>query len=178
MFEELVERYSSGSRHYHTLKHIDAMLELLPQASTALALAVWFHDAVYDTRAADNEERSADLAEAMLQQLYIPPMIRTETGRLILLTERHEAVADDMDGTQLLDADLTILGAAQDEYDQYATAIRQEYEWVTIDDYRRGRKRILENFLLRKWFYFTDAMREQREVKARENLRREIALLG
>src|SRR5579872_6892248 len=55
VFAELVARYSRPERHYHTLTHIAAMLELLPDTPPALALAVWFHDAIYDSRAADNE---------------------------------------------------------------------------------------------------------------------------
>jgi predicted metal-dependent HD superfamily phosphohydrolase len=88
VFAELVKRYSSPERHYHTLMHIEAMLELLPQPSPALVLAVWFHDAVYDTHSADNEERSAALADEMLQRLYIPP------GR-----PRRDAPADSVDET-------------------------------------------------------------------------------
>ena len=112
VFADLAGRYTSPQRHYHTLDHIAAMLRLLPEASAALALAVWFHDAVYDTRAADNEERSADCAEEMLQALYVPSELRAETRRLVLLTKRHETANDDKDGRLLLDADLAILGEA------------------------------------------------------------------
>jgi predicted metal-dependent HD superfamily phosphohydrolase len=174
----LARRYSEPHRHYHTLDHIAALWDLLPEADSALSLAVYFHDAVYDTRAADNEERSAALAGAMLQPLYIPADVRAETRRLILLTKRHEATADDADGRRLLDADLAILGAPPDAYDRYAAAIRREFAWVTEDDYRRGRRNVLENFLRRERPYFTEEMRERREAQARENLRREIAALG
>jgi predicted metal-dependent HD superfamily phosphohydrolase len=177
-FAELARRYSEPHRHYHTLDHIAAMLGLLPRPSPPLALAVWFHDAVYDTHAADNEERSATLADEMLQPLYIPADVRAETRRLIQLTKRHEAAADDAEGKQLLDADLAILGAPPDEYDRYAAAIRREYVWVAEDDYRRGRRNVLENFLRRERLYFTEEMRERREAQARENMRREIAALG
>ena len=39
----------------------------------ALQLAVWYHDAVYDSRASDNEERSAELARHELRSLNIAP---------------------------------------------------------------------------------------------------------
>lgn len=174
---DLAVRYSGPQRHYHTQEHLAAMMRLLGEASPALQFAVWFHDAVYDTHAADNEERSVALAEEMLPALYIPADVRAETGRLIMLTKRHSTSAEDSDGCRLLDADLAILGAPTDEYERYARAIRQEYEWVPVDDYRRGRRRVLETFLQRPALYFTDAMREQREDRARENLRREIASL-
>ena len=55
-------------RAYHTLRHIEACLAWMRDAPLedddriAAEFAIWFHDAVYDTRASDNEERSADLA--------------------------------------------------------------------------------------------------------------------
>jgi len=177
-FAELARRYSEPHRHYHTLDHIAALWDLLPGAGAALALAVYLHDAVYDTRAADNEERSAALADEMLQPLYIPADVRAETRRLILLTKRHAAAADDADGYRLLDADLAVLGAPPDEYDRYAAAIRREYAWVAEDDYRRGRRNVLENFLRRERLYFTEEVRARREAQARENLRREIGALS
>jgi predicted metal-dependent HD superfamily phosphohydrolase len=94
------------------------------------------------------------------------------------LTKRHETTDDDTAGRRLLDADLAILGTAAEEYDRYAQAIRREYAWVPEVDYRNGRGRVLGNFLQRKWLYFTEPMREQREPQARKNLRREIAWLG
>src|SRR5687767_11928947 len=111
VFAELAARYSAPERHYHTLDHLATMLRLLPEASPSLALAVWFHDAVYDSRAHDNEERSAALAEELLQPLSLRREVLAETSRLILLTKRHEAADDDRDGRKLLDADLAILGA-------------------------------------------------------------------
>ena len=77
----------------------------------------------------------------MLGPLGAPPTIRDEIARLIVLTKTHQANADDVDGRLLLDADLSVLGAEESEYDRYATAIRQEYDWVAEDAYRAGRRR-------------------------------------
>ena len=182
-FADLAARYAAPERYHHTLDHVHDVLDtaaaLWGQGEPpALTLAAWLHDVVYDSRAADNEERSAALADEMLQPLYIPADVRAETRRLILLTKRHAAAADDADGYRLLDADLAVLGAPPDEYDRYAAAIRREYAWVAEDDYRRGRRNVLENFLRRERLYFTEEVRARREAQARENLRREIGALS
>jgi predicted metal-dependent HD superfamily phosphohydrolase len=38
----------------------------------AIQLAAWFHDVIYDPRAKDNEEKSAEYAVASLSQFEIP----------------------------------------------------------------------------------------------------------
>lgn len=130
-FSDLAARYSHPDRHYHTLEHIANMLDALegicPAAGTVLSLAAWFHDAVYDSRARDNEERSAELARSVLPGLGVSAAVVAEVVRLILLTKCHQVAATDGPGCALIDADLAILGATSDEYDRYAAAIRREY---------------------------------------------------
>ena len=65
---ELIALYQDGSRHYHGLSHIEALLALAEEYRAelsdpdAVGAAIWFHDAIYDSQAKDNEEKSADLA--------------------------------------------------------------------------------------------------------------------
>jgi predicted metal-dependent HD superfamily phosphohydrolase len=180
-FDSLVRAYSEPSRHYHTLAHIADVLETIdrlhPAPPLALVLAAWFHDVVYDSRAGDNEERSAERARQVLADLAVSAEVRDETARLILLTKSHTADSDDRSGQVLLDADLAILGATAALYDQYAAAIRREYAWVSEPDYRAGRRAVLEKFLARPQLYFTPPM-AQAEKQARANLAREIQLLS
>src|SRR3989442_12745478 len=67
-YEDLVSRYAEAHRAYHTLAHIEHCLEEFEPARglardpSAIEMALWYHDAVYDPRAADNEEKSAALA--------------------------------------------------------------------------------------------------------------------
>lgn len=66
---ELSVLYEGRDRHYHNLAHIEAMLALAGEYRKllgdpeAVEAAIWFHDAVYDSRAKDNEAQSAALAE-------------------------------------------------------------------------------------------------------------------
>jgi predicted metal-dependent HD superfamily phosphohydrolase len=181
-FADLAARYSAPERHYHTLDHVRAVLDTATSlwgeaGPPALTLAAWLHDVVYDTRAADNEERSADQARALLRPLGLSEALLDEAARLILLTKCHRAESGDRAGQVLLDADLAILGADEPAYDRYAVAIRREYAWVPEERYRAGRAAVLEGFLRRPRVYHTDAMHAQAEAAARRNLTREVAAL-
>ena len=182
-FTQLAAAYSEPGRFYHTLAHIESLLDtisvLKKQAKdlAALRLAAWFHDAVYDTRANDNEVRSAALAIQCLEEMNVPADIAAAVNRLILLTTNHQCKPEDCDGCLFLDADLAILGAEPADYQQYARQIRQEYAWVPEPDYRLGRTKVLSRFLQRPRIYYTEEMLSTREAKARLNLAEEIALL-
>jgi predicted metal-dependent HD superfamily phosphohydrolase len=69
-FEEVREKYAQSGRFYHTLDHIENGLETVERLGSharnqnAVKLAAWLHDVVYESRATDNEERSADHAES------------------------------------------------------------------------------------------------------------------
>jgi predicted metal-dependent HD superfamily phosphohydrolase len=183
VFADLVRRYEEEGRHYHNLRHLAEVLAVVdsfagePTDLAAVRLAAWFHDAVYDSRAKDNEEQSAALAETVLNGFGLPPPLVAEVRRLILLTKTHATGAEDRAGHILLDADLAILGADEGRYDEYAAAIRREYAWVDEPAYRAGRGQVLEGFLRRPRLYFTDRLFASHEARARENLRRELAAL-
>ncbi|MGV0107760.1 HD domain-containing protein [Nostoc sp. DSM 114160] len=183
-FNLLVEAYSTPGRYYHTLKHIDRVLstiEILQGYANNLAavqLAAWFHDVVYDTEAKDNEERSADYAFELLNNLGIPESIIITVTRLILNTKNHQAAVNDYDSQVLVDADLAILATNPVDYKEYAHAIRQEYGWVAEADYITGRQKILERFLQRSRIYLTPLMSEFAEPSARGNIQAEIQSLS
>jgi predicted metal-dependent HD superfamily phosphohydrolase len=147
--------------------------------SAAVALAAWYHDAVYDPRAAppDNEEASATLASHELASMGVPPDTVAEVGRLVRLTAGHQAEPGDHNGALLCDADLAILAADEAEYDAYAAAVRREYAQVPEDAYRAGRTAVLEHLLALPELYRLADLRAAWEARARANLRREITRL-
>src|SRR5204862_396307 len=83
-------------RVYHNLDPVAAVLDTvgglldLARDPVAVRLAAWFHDAVYDSRAGDNEERSAALAESRLTGWGVPPPTVAAVRRLILATKTHQ----------------------------------------------------------------------------------------
>lgn len=181
LWVKLTQAYTQPDRHYHTLRHIQQVLQTVQwlqdeAENPAIAqLAAWFHDVVYNPRATDNEENSAAYAVDCLSQLQLPSWAIAATTRLILSTKHHRAALTDADMQVLLDADLAILGSEPSRYQHYAQAIRREYSWVPEDQYRLGRSRVLTAFLQRERLYYTSRMYQLAEAIARQNLQTELA---
>jgi predicted metal-dependent HD superfamily phosphohydrolase len=181
-FADLVACHAGPGRFYHNLAHIACVVcgvhafRAEARDFSAMLLAAFFHDAVYDSRAKDNEEQSAAYAEEVLARLGVAAADIGVVQGLILKTKRHETDESDVDGRILLDCDLSILGERKTVYDHYARLIRQEYAWVPDDAYRTGRAALLRSFLDRPRIYHTERY-VGREKRARRNLRREIAAL-
>lgn len=182
IYADLGQRYTADGRFYHTLEHLRLMFAVLDGmggtavSDPALLFAVWFHDAVYQPAATDNEAQSAALAAQALTRLAVPAPIIQRVGQLILLTQTHPHDVTDLDACLLLDADLSILAADAAGYGRYARQIRREYAHVPDDLYRRGRTTVLQRFLARPRLFLTPAL-ALAEAAARANLQQELATL-
>jgi predicted metal-dependent HD superfamily phosphohydrolase len=184
-FDKLVAAYSEPHRHYHTLEHLAEMFRVLGRLSASCAdpravqLAVWFHDAVYDPRASDNEERSAELVAEWLGSLGLPAEVLARVAVLVRATAHltDPAGSPDQDTQVLLDADLAILGASEERYRRYAADIRKEYAFVPEAEYRVARAVVLEWFLARPNLYHHALMAAEGEEAARRNLQSEVEAL-
>lgn len=187
LLNELKSRHSEPQRAYHDWTHIEALLAHLKDAQEniiniqVVTYAIVFHDAIYDPKASDNEQRSA----ALLVESETPLSAENQavTKRIIEATDGHQ-LPSDLSGSDLsdcahfLDMDLGILGASAERFDHYEEQIRFEYSHVAPEDYRKGRARVLTHFADRKDLYFTDWGRARFEDKARSNLERSLARLG
>ena len=186
--KELSALYRQPGRHYHGVAHIEALLALLDKHRAdlsdprAVEAAIWFHDAIYDSRAKDNETRSAALAGKKLAG-------RTDQQRLSRITAMISATATHelpqfgdgnalRDAALFLDMDLAILGAAPDAFDAYEQAVRREYGWVEEPMWRTGRSAVLKNFLARPHIFHTEEFRQRFEPQARQNMARSLKALG
>ena len=182
-FEDLAARYGENGRHYHTLAHIENVLEtadaLRPFAQDfpAVELAAWFHDIIYDPRAADNEAQSADYAARVLGTMGLPAATIAKVERLIRATTHAYPCPDDPDCQVLLDADLATFGSNWPLQEEIAAAIRQEFSFVPEDTYRVGRRQVLKQFLQRDRIFYNPKMFAQFEETARQNIAQAIAAL-
>lgn len=181
--QQLLQAYAERQRHYHTQQHLAEGIALLGDTLALAArpgeveMAWWFHDAVYQVRAGDNEARSARWARDALTRLGAGPGVAGRVHDLVMAT-RHDAVPDQADAGLLVDVDLAILGAMPARYDEFEAQVRAEYAWVPTWLFRRKRRAILQGFLARPRLYTTEALHARFEAPARRNLQRAIVALG
>lgn len=184
MTPALEAAYGEPHRRYHTRRHVEQCLDLLAarrgltdDERRVLTWAIWWHDAVYDPSAGDNEARSAELARRDLPALGATPDEVAEVARLVQLTAGHETAPGDQLGAVMVSIDLAILGAPAADYDAYVAQVRAEYAHVAEPLWRQGRGRALQRFLDAPVIYPDPELRRSRETQARANLRRELAAL-
>ncbi|PKH67256.1 hypothetical protein CXF61_02965 [Psychrobacter sp. 4Dc] len=188
LWQDIVTRYGEPQRAYHTLNHIEQLLVQFENIKHHLsephiiALALYYHDVVYDPKRSDNEFQSAEFATDALS-----PYLNTEQCQhihaLIMMTANHQLdtlvdIDKYNDAAYLLDMDLSILGMPWPTYKQYAKAIRQEYKHVADDSYRDGRTAVLQGLLAHPKLYLTDHYYSQLETQARDNIKHELTLLA
>jgi predicted metal-dependent HD superfamily phosphohydrolase len=182
IYNDLATRYSEPHRAYHTLEHIGHCLDEFEQVRqlatnpNTVELALWYHDAIYDTKTKDSEERSAALAVEVIRSASLPDNLGQLVANLIMAT-KHTAAPTDPDVQLLVDIDLSILGQSEDKFDEYEMRVRKEYEWVIEDAFVVGRSAILKSFLDRPTIYSTQFFRNKYEAQARRNIARSLTRL-
>ncbi len=182
-FDDLVARYAEPHRKYHTLRHLDECLAVfagyrtLAEHPAEVEVALWFHDAIYDTRSDRNEAESAALAAATVRDAGPSAECAHRIEGLVMAT-RHDAIPTGSDAKVLVDVDLSILAAAPERFDEYERQVRAEYAWVPDFLFRRERRKILRGFLARPAIFSTLEFRARYEARALANIRRSLEALG
>lgn len=182
LMHRLVSAYQEPQRKYHTLQHLSECLMLLSQhrglavEPDEVEMALWFHDAIYDAMAHDNEVRSAEWAARELSDAGVSAA-RIERVVQHILATRHSVLPEGRDQELLVDIDLAILGAERLRFQAFERQVREEYAWVPEPLFRQKRAEVLEGFLGRPQLYRTPALREALEAQARVNLAGAIAVL-
>lgn len=174
ILDELIAAYGEKQRAYHSVQHLYECLSLYQSIQSelndpsAVALALWFHDAIYNPQAPDNELKSAEIFEQLMAQDLLPDTL-AKIKRWILATQKH-ALTDETDLQFLLDIDLAILAAPPERFIQYEQQIQQEYAWVEPEVYSIKRKEVLMHFYQSEPLYQTAYFQKNFELNAKDNL--------
>ena len=190
--EDLVDRWREPHRVYHSPLHLavaldglDAIAAGTPASAHALRqarLALWFHDAVHEGVAQQDEERSAALATELLGPLTsagaeVAVEDVDEVARLVMVTAAHEPTPDDVTGALVSDADLAVLGGRPAVYTRYTRQVRAEYCDVPDVPFRAGRAQVLRALLGGGPLFRTAPGTARWQSTATANLRTELTAL-
>ena len=181
-YHDILNRYSEPHRKYHNVEHIKHCLsefetvKHLASDANVLELAIWYHDAVYDINADNNEELSAALAKDVMNGFSLPTNVVEKVGEIIIAT-KHDETPTDYDTKLMLDIDISNIGQA-DEFEKDNKLIREEYSSVSDNLFANGRSNILKSFLNRPNIYLTDFFQKKYEDSARKNIASSIKKLG
>ena len=182
--QALEQAYATPPRAYHSIDHVQEVLRQFDAVAQGpgwrqpreVQWAALYHDAIYVAGRGDNEARSAQLAQAHLEQWPQPGVDVARVVELIELTARHGALSPgdvDAEAALFLDCDMAILGAAPEVFDAYDRGIASEYAGVVPGFiFRRKRKQFLKDLLQRERIYLSDFFHARLDAAARANLRR------
>jgi predicted metal-dependent HD superfamily phosphohydrolase len=188
IYRVLTRFYGQKHRHYHTLAHVDDCLreadafqaaqpDFLPaEMWLAIELALWFHDVIHQPRADDNEERSADLFEAIASAAKVPGAFTASVRRLVLAT-KIDTPSPTTAEQVIIDCDLASLGYPPATFRRSAVAIRKEHNFVPNEEFAETRRGALLRLSRRPSIFRTDFMRHRYEPQARANLAAALARL-
>ena len=184
--------YAVPPRAYHDFHHVGEVLRHYQEVAAGpgwtqpreVALAVLYHDAIYEPGRSENEARSAQFAVEQIARWQPEAGIDARrVAYLIELTARHgQFVPADFDGDPapddvrlFLDCDMAILGAEPAAFDAYDRGIAAEYRgtlpgWL----FRLNRRRFLKALLARERIFLSDFFHSRLDAQARANLRRAV----
>lgn len=189
--------YTEPHRAYHGWAHIEDMLEKLEQnaelavRADLIAHAIFWHDVVYLTQAADGSLRSdaqnvEDSANLFLRHALLSAPDAQAVWHMIMATAKHMNpdkveglyAAYTRDRDLFLDIDLASLAISDSAFDANTAKIRREYAWVAEEVFCRERAKILTAFAAVEPTYKTPELEERWGAKARANLHRSAVELA
>lgn len=182
VFDKLINAYSEKHRAYHNVNHLqDCLMKLenYPDKNfyKEIALAFWFHDAVYQSYQKNNELKSAEWANNFLENNKVELNKINFIFDLIMSTSYQKPAAN-LAQEIMMDIDISILGSEPENYEVYTKNVRKEYQLIPMFIYKKKRKAILQNFLKQNTLFYTNYFQKLYEKQARENIQNEIELLS
>ena len=174
---ELMAAWSEPHRHYHDQRHLRECLALWTrwrdhcERPGEVAVALWFHDAIYDPRDGSNELNSAAWAARSLTRFGVGSDTVQRVHDLVMAMP-HDApmLGSSPDARLLVDIDLSILGSPAERFERYDQDVRKEYAWLPGLRYQAARAQVLQSFLDQPQLYHGEAAAALLESRARINL--------
>lgn len=179
-YSKIESAYHEQHRCYHNSVHILECLQVFDIIKHQLAdwpeieAAIWLHDLVYEPGWDDNEILSLLLGEQLLLSSGCSDDKVDRISALVISTiHKGQALSESQE--IICDIDLAILGQNEERFAEYEQQIRNEYLLYPLSVYKIGRKRILRQFINRKYIYNNATLRGMYEQKAKANIKQYLS---
>ncbi len=183
VYHRLIKAYKEPQRVYHTLNHIKSCFAMfeevkhLPDNPDALALAIWFHDAIYEIGNNDNEQRSADWFMSETNDLF-DDKLREQVYAHIMATLHCGHEIENLDSQYMVDIDLSSFGKPWPEFLRDSGYVRKERPDISDEVFYAKQCDFQKVLIERPRFYQSDFFFEHYEDQARQNLTKFFTLVG
>lgn len=181
IYANLLSHYNETHRRYHTAAHIEHCLKQIDMgrdkctSADLVELSIWFHDAVYQPSAHDNEWQSVELFRKWASGVVSDEVVDT-VERLIMVTvhDRPPVAADEK---FMVDVDLSSFGLPWTDFWRDSIAVRLEQLHMDDPTFNRVQRQFLVRLLDRKSIFTSAYFRQRYESQARSNIRSYLAQL-
>lgn len=140
---DVLERYNEPHRFYHTLTHLEDILQQLTSRqldnNEALLLATVYHDVIYDPKSTTNEE---DSARCFNHTFNGSDELKQEVTAIILDTKTHQSTTEL--SAIFCEMDLNILHQPLGKLMAYEQQIFKEFQFVDYLLYKAKRIEVLK----------------------------------
>lgn len=177
----LITHFSEAHRYYHDGKHMRHCLRELDGAAHEIGnpdvveMALWFHDAIYDPGAADNEAQSARLFESFAEPALNPNF--TREVREAILDTVHQALPESGNARFVVDIDLSSFGLPWQEFMADSHALRKEQMHLSDPEFYQRKCAFLKTLIDRDRIYATRYFHDLYELAARTNIERYLRVM-
>ncbi len=175
VYQLLLDAYNEPQRVYHDIEHIECCLSVFGQVSHLLEnpdgveLAIWFHDAIYQLGACDNEQLSANLFMNITDGLF-QDEFRETVYQHIMATCHKSTKITDRDRQLMVDIDLSSFGLPWPDFLRDSKKVRHEMGHICDAEYYQKQMAFQQSLLSRPAFFYSDYFVEHYEAQARSNL--------
>ncbi|MCH8612051.1 hypothetical protein [Arsenicicoccus dermatophilus] len=179
---DLVDRWLTPDRSFHTLRHLAEILAALGRLAAVdeiddrelvlCRVAAWFHHACGPIASPDE---GAALALESLDRLGADLAVIERVTELVAATEDHSPGADRARAA-LMDADLWILAASEQRFDEHCAQLAAEH--AHDEAYAEQRAARLRALVEREHLYATEHARRSWEPVARRQVERQLTRLA
>ncbi len=154
VYNRVHSAYCQDHRAYHNLSHIEQFFgefekhcHLFGDEAPLVAMAIFYHDIVYNAEPGKDEMASIRQARQDLTILRFKPEQIDRICQLIDYTRTHDAPADDFTALLFLDMDMSILASDPKRYKKYVAGIKKEFKRYDPVHFLRGRNKFIGSMI-------------------------------